>query len=167
MAADDEKCSVLLLLYLSSAWYQFFSCFWSSHVRLSHFVPWCSTRFCVGSWWKWLIDHLIWVPWPYLKYSSKAEFTISSHQGWDGNDHSFLYFFSPGLLQCSFLTFWIKTLQTVQNAAARILAQNNKRPHITLYWLPISFRIQFKMLVLTFRACYGQPLQYIADLLLP
>ena len=66
----------------------------------------------------------------------------------------------------------LNRLQTVQNAAARLLTRNNKRSHITpilssLHWLPIKFRIHFKILVLTFRALHGQTPQYITDLLLP
>lgn len=63
-------------------------------------------------------------------------------------------------------------LQTVQNAAARLLTNTRKREHITpvlasLHWLPIQFRIHFKILVLTFRALHGQAPQYISDLIQP
>ena len=66
----------------------------------------------------------------------------------------------------------LNRLQTIQNAAARLLTSSNRRCHITpilssLHWLPIKFRIDFKILVLTFRALHGQTPQYIADLLLP
>ncbi|KAF7652656.1 hypothetical protein LDENG_00093850, partial [Lucifuga dentata] len=55
----------------------------------------------------------------------------------------------------------LNRLQTVQNAAARLLTKANRRSHITpilsgLHWFPINFRVQFKILVLTFRALYGQ-----------
>ena len=58
-------------------------------------------------------------------------------------------------------------LQTVQNAAAR---RTHKRAHITpvlaaLHWLPVHFRINFKILVLTFRALHGQAPPYISDLI--
>ena len=44
--------------------------------------------------------------------------------------------------------------------------------HITpvlsmLHWLPIKFRIQFKVLVLTYKALHGQAPVYISDLLQP
>lgn len=66
----------------------------------------------------------------------------------------------------------LNRLQIVQNAVARLLISSNKRSHITpilsfLHWLPIKFRINFKILVLTFRALHGQMPQYIVDLLLP
>ena len=60
-------------------------------------------------------------------------------------------------------------LQLVQNAAARLLTKTNKRSHITpvlasLHWLPVSFRVHFKILVLTYRALHGQAPKYISDL---
>ena len=66
----------------------------------------------------------------------------------------------------------IHRLQTVQNAAARLLTQSNRWSHITpiltsLHWLPVNFRIHFKILVLTYRALHGQAPQYITDLLHP
>lgn len=63
-------------------------------------------------------------------------------------------------------------LQQVQNSAARLLTRANKRTHIipileALHWLPVSLRINFKILVLTFRALHGQAPSYIRDLLCP
>ena len=63
-------------------------------------------------------------------------------------------------------------LQVVQNAAARLLTRSPKRSHVTpiliaLHWLPIKFRIQFKVLVVTYRALHGQAPTYIRDLLQP
>uniref|UniRef100_A0A8C6S6B8 Reverse transcriptase domain-containing protein n=1 Tax=Neogobius melanostomus TaxID=47308 RepID=A0A8C6S6B8_9GOBI len=56
----------------------------------------------------------------------------------------------------------LNRLQMVQNAAARLLTGSSRRSHITpilssLHWLPIKFRIEFKILVLTFRALHGLP----------
>ncbi|KAF7654611.1 hypothetical protein LDENG_00067310 [Lucifuga dentata] len=75
-------------------------------------------------------------------------------------------FISSRLDYCnSLFTCLIKTssnwLQTVQNAAAGLLTKANRRSHITpilcgLHWLPINFRVHFKILVLTFRALHGQ-----------
>lgn len=63
-------------------------------------------------------------------------------------------------------------LQLVQNSAARLLTRTNRRQHITLilkslHWLPIKYRIDFKILILTFRALHGQAPPYIADLIQP
>ncbi|KAF7667309.1 hypothetical protein LDENG_00066080, partial [Lucifuga dentata] len=38
---------------------------------------------------------------------------------------------------------------------------------ISLHWLPITFRVQFKVLVFTFRALHGQTPSYISKLLSP
>ncbi len=51
-------------------------------------------------------------------------------------------------------------LQMVQNAAARVLTRTRKYDHIsldlsTLHWLPIKHRIDFKMLLITFKALEG------------
>ena len=61
-------------------------------------------------------------------------------------------------------------LQLIQNAAARLLTRSSRRCHITpvlasLHWLPVVFRVCFKVLVLTYRALHGQAPAYITDLL--
>ena len=66
----------------------------------------------------------------------------------------------------------LKTLQLVQNAAARVLTKTRKRDHITpilasLHWLPIKFRIEFKILLLTFKALNGQAPSYLKELVVP
>ena len=60
----------------------------------------------------------------------------------------------------------------VQNAAARLLTRTRKRDHITpvlasLHWLPVRYRIQFKVLLFVFKALNGQAPSYISDLLSP
>uniref|UniRef100_A0A673GVL3 WD repeat-containing protein 26 n=1 Tax=Sinocyclocheilus rhinocerous TaxID=307959 RepID=A0A673GVL3_9TELE len=66
----------------------------------------------------------------------------------------------------------IARLQMVQNAAARLLTRAKKTDHITpilasLNWLPVHFRIQFKMLLFVFKALNGQAPSYLTDLLTP
>uniref|UniRef100_A0A8C5DL07 Reverse transcriptase domain-containing protein n=1 Tax=Gouania willdenowi TaxID=441366 RepID=A0A8C5DL07_GOUWI len=66
----------------------------------------------------------------------------------------------------------LSRLQQVQNSTARLLTRTNRRAHITpilkaLHWLPVTFRFNFKILVLTFRALHGQAPSYITDLLCP
>ena len=61
-------------------------------------------------------------------------------------------------------------LQHVQNSAARLVKQVRKSEHITpilidLHWLPVSHRIKFKMLLLTFKALHNMSPGYISDLL--
>jgi len=57
----------------------------------------------------------------------------------------------------------LKKLQSVQNAAARLITCSRKYDHITpilkeLHWLPISKRIKFKIMLLTFKARHQQSL---------
>ena len=61
-------------------------------------------------------------------------------------------------------------LQLVQNAAARLLTGARKHEHITpilasLHWLPVHFRINFKILLFVFKSFQGSAPQYISDLL--
>ncbi|KAJ8045610.1 hypothetical protein HOLleu_08649 [Holothuria leucospilota] len=66
----------------------------------------------------------------------------------------------------------IQKLQKIQNTAARIVKRKGRNCHITpilkeLHWLPISSRIQYKLLLLAFRAyALGEP-KYLSQLLLP
>ena len=69
-----------------------------------------------------------------------------------------------GLPQCQ-----ISKLQRVQNAAARIALDLSKFCHIIpalrqLHWLPVVKRIQFKILLLTFKAINGLSPPYISEL---
>ena len=59
-------------------------------------------------------------------------------------------------------------VQLVQNAAARLLAGSSYRDHITpvlkeLHWLPIRFRLEFKVLVMTFKALNGLGPRYFRE----
>ena len=58
----------------------------------------------------------------------------------------------------------------MQNAAAQLLTSNRKYNHILpvlqeLHWLPVKFRIHFKILLLTFKALNGMAPAYISDLI--
>ena len=62
-------------------------------------------------------------------------------------------------------------LQLAQNAAARILTKTKRFDHITpvlmsLHWLPIVARADFKILLLTFKALNGLAPLYLSELLL-
>ena len=64
----------------------------------------------------------------------------------------------------------LSKLQRVQNTAARVIAGASKYQHITpilkeLHWLPVSKRIEYKLLVLAFKALHGQAPSYLKDLL--
>jgi hypothetical protein len=66
----------------------------------------------------------------------------------------------------------LNLLQRVQNSAARIIKQLPKSSHITpvlkgLHWLPISSRVDYKTILLTFKGLNGMAPNYIKDLLVP
>ena len=63
----------------------------------------------------------------------------------------------------------IDKLQRVQNAAASLVVMQGKLCHITpvlhqLHWLPVSFRINFIILLLTFKAVHELAPSYLNDL---
>src|SRR4029434_542678 len=59
----------------------------------------------------------------------------------------------------------ISQLQTIQNAAARVLTETRRRAHITpvlksLHWLHVSFRIDFKVLLLVYTSLHSHAPEY-------
>ncbi len=66
----------------------------------------------------------------------------------------------------------ISRLQLVQNAAAILLEGKRKYEHITpilmsLHWLPVKYRIDFKIVLFVYKALNNLAPQYLTDLLLP
>ncbi|PME06503.1 hypothetical protein A8A06_07420 [Escherichia coli] len=66
----------------------------------------------------------------------------------------------------------LKSLQLIQNAAARVLTGTRKRDHISpilasLHWLPVKSRIEFKILLLTYKVLNNQAPSYLKDLIVP
>ncbi len=64
----------------------------------------------------------------------------------------------------------IHRLQLKQNTAARLITRTRPSDHISsvlidLHWLPIRFRIQYKLMLLTYRAINGLAPPYVTDLL--
>ena len=60
--------------------------------------------------------------------------------------------------------------QSVQNAAACLLSLTQKTEQVTpilkeLHWLPVAVRIEFKILVLVFKAYHGIRPHYISDMM--
>ena len=84
-------------------------------------------------------------------------------------------FVSSHLDYCNALLFGLPKyqldrLQKVQNAVARVTFQIAKFDHITpalidLHWLPVTFRVQFKVLLLVYKSLHNQSPSYITDLL--
>ena len=63
-------------------------------------------------------------------------------------------------------------LQRVQNAAVRCVIGLRKRDSVrdalsSLHWLPVKYRIQFKLLLLTWKSLNGEAPTYLRDLLKP
>lgn len=59
----------------------------------------------------------------------------------------------------------------LQNSAARVLTKTGRQEHITpvlksLHWLPVCFKIHFKILLLVFKCLNGLGPTYLSDLLL-
>jgi len=66
---------------------------------------------------------------------------------------------------------FLERLKLVQNAAARYLALK-KHAHITpvlasLHWLPVKFRVDFKILLFVCKALHGCAPRYICNILTP
>ncbi len=66
----------------------------------------------------------------------------------------------------------LQKLQYIQNSAARILMRVRKYDHITpilksLHWLPVSFRIVYKVSLLTHQCIHGDAPSYLKELLTP
>ncbi len=65
---------------------------------------------------------------------------------------------------------YMNRLQTVQNAAARLLTGTRQYEHITpvllsLHWLPVHFKIEFKIVLFVFKVLNGLAPSYLSNLL--
>jgi hypothetical protein len=63
----------------------------------------------------------------------------------------------------------LRKLQRAQNAAARVVTGQQRFCSITpvlfnLHWLPIKYRIQFKIIIITFKAIHSTAPSYLQDL---
>ena len=64
----------------------------------------------------------------------------------------------------------IKKLQRLQNAATRVILRRRKNDHVTpalekLHWLPVQYRILYKILIITYKALHGPAPSYLSTLL--
>ncbi|XP_068729146.1 uncharacterized protein [Montipora capricornis] len=64
----------------------------------------------------------------------------------------------------------LNKLQRIQNSAVRLVCSLPRFCHISptlfsLHWLPVCFRIEFKLLILAFKVIHGLAPQYITDLI--
>ena len=68
--------------------------------------------------------------------------------------------------------YLVSQLQGCQNNAARIVSLRRKYDHITpvlkdLHWLPVEYRINYKILLLAYKAQHGMAPPYLSSLLSP
>ena len=73
-------------------------------------------------------------------------------------------------LLCEIPKKQLHRLQLIQNSAAGIITRTRSFEHITpilyhLHWLPVHFRVHYKILLLTFKALHNLAPQYLSDLL--
>ena len=72
-------------------------------------------------------------------------------------------------LFCNMTSENIEKLQLLQNHAARLIYRAKKKDHVTpllyqLHWLPIKFRIDYKIALLCFKCLNGTAPSYLKDL---
>ena len=65
-----------------------------------------------------------------------------------------------------------RLLQQVQNSAVRLVVRTSRYVSATrhlkaLHWLPVRYRIEFKIAALTYRCIYGLAPSYLAELVTP
>lgn len=63
----------------------------------------------------------------------------------------------------------LNRLQLVKNAAARLLSGSSKHSHIipvlhSHHWLPVQFRVEFKVLLFVFKAIHGEEPDHLTEL---
>ena len=64
----------------------------------------------------------------------------------------------------------ITKIQRIQNSAARLVTRTRSSDHITpvlrtLHWLPVKYRIMYKILLLTYKCMHGLAPEYLNDLI--
>ena len=72
-------------------------------------------------------------------------------------------------LLCGLPNYSIHCLQKFQNTAARIITRSVRSSHITpviksLHWLPVNYRINFKICCITYRALFLHEPHYLSSL---
>ena len=100
---------------------------------------------------------------------------IRKHLSRDSSETLIHAFVSSRLDYCNSLPYGLPQVQTdniqrVQNADARIIFEQPKFCHITpvlsqLHWLPIKYRIEFKILLMTLKAVHGMAPDYLCKLI--
>lgn len=71
---------------------------------------------------------------------------------------------------CGLPLKYVNKLQRLQNSAWRLIFNIPRFDHVTpflrsLHWLPVKFRIEFKVVLMTFKALHGLAPRYLRDLI--
>ena len=66
----------------------------------------------------------------------------------------------------------LNNLQVVQNNAARLIFKEKKYSHVThllksLHWLPVTYRIKYKINLITFKVMHGLGPKYLEEMFVP
>ena len=77
-------------------------------------------------------------------------------------------------LLCVFSKCTVSGLQAVKNSAARIVTQERLRDHdsmsrafMELHWLPVDKKIEYKLLLYTYKEMHGLAPGYLCKLVVP
>ena len=75
-------------------------------------------------------------------------------------------------MHCFLAVQTVKKFQLIRNATARVLTRTENRDHISpclasLHWLSIKFRIEIKILLLSYEALNNKAPTYLKDLIVP
>lgn len=67
---------------------------------------------------------------------------------------------------------YLNSIRRVQHAAARMLTGAKRQDHITpilkqLHWLPLQYRIMYKILLYVYKALHGKAPKYLKDMIRP
>ena len=73
-------------------------------------------------------------------------------------------------LLCGVPSTVLSRLQRVQNVCARILTNHPRHEHITpvikaLHWLPVAYRIKYKVLMLVYKSLHEMAPRYLQDMI--
>ena len=109
------------------------------------------------------------------RYALRSISGIRKYLPFDGLKTLVNYFVISRLDYCNSLLYDIPKyqrdkLQRIQNTAARMITGARSSDHITpilksLHWLPVEVRINFKILLITYKILHGQSAGYLEPLI--
>ena len=113
--------------------------------------------------------------WQVCTFGSESTFRIRKYLSQQSTETLVHAFITSRLDYCNGLLYGLpdcllNKLQRVQNACARLILKEQKFCHITplifkLHWLPIRYRIEFKILLITFKILNFLAPSYLSSLI--